>query len=50
VATGFGDGDYRYSGSPSDVDVLKRLLDATGLRSSDLSALLAGPLVAEGAL
>jgi phospholipid/cholesterol/gamma-HCH transport system substrate-binding protein len=50
VATGFGDGDYRYSGSPSDVDVLKQLLDATGLRSSDLGALLAGPLVAEGAL
>jgi phospholipid/cholesterol/gamma-HCH transport system substrate-binding protein len=50
AATGFGDGDYRYSGSPSDVDVLKQLLDATGLRSSDLGALLAGPLVAEGAL
>lgn len=48
VSPGFGDGDYRYSGSPMDIDVLKRMLDATGSRGTDLGALLAGPLVGEG--
>jgi phospholipid/cholesterol/gamma-HCH transport system substrate-binding protein len=47
VAPGFGDGDYRYSGTPSDAEVLKRMLDETGFRSSDLGVLLAGPLVGE---
>ena len=28
----FGDGDYTYSGSPSDADLLKKMLDAAGLR------------------
>ncbi len=44
----FGDGDYTYSGGPHDLRVLKRMLTATGFRSTDLGALLAGPLVAEG--
>ncbi len=45
----FGDGDYRYSGSPADVAVLRQMLDASGLQGSDLGALLAGPLVGEAA-
>ena len=49
VATGFGDGDYRYSGSPRDVETLKQMLDDSGFEDSDLGALLAGPLVGEGA-
>ncbi len=43
----FGDGDYRYSGSPADVAVLRQMLDASGYQGSDLGALLAGPLVGE---
>lgn len=49
AATGFGDGDYRYSGSPSDVQVLKGMLTDSGFSGSDFGALLAGPLVGEGA-
>jgi phospholipid/cholesterol/gamma-HCH transport system substrate-binding protein len=45
----FGDGDYRYSGSPADAAVLKQMLDESGFRGSDLGALLAGPLVGEAA-
>lgn len=50
VAPGFGtgDGDYHYSGSPADAATLKRMLDETGSRGTDLGALLAGPLVGEG--
>lgn len=48
VAPGFGDGDYVYTGSPSDVAVLRQMLSETGFTATDLGALLAGPLVSEG--